>query len=205
MNITGRSTSSERPREIADWLITLIRAGVYPPMSQLPSLATLATAMVSDHVAVARALRLLDQQDFIAVRHGVRPVVLATVPVPVLAPADLSRLLTRLKPLVLPDTDLSGTGIAEMCRRARARWATRSFALAREQAEIFGALATAAHHLIPLAAEKHPHHPDVLTPLRRAAVTALAEDPPTVAARSWRTACLGAAVREVLVLAGVAC
>ncbi|MCX5395578.1 hypothetical protein [Streptomyces sp. NBC_00102] len=194
----------DRPTEIADWVITLIRAGVYPPMSQLPARAKLAVALVSDQNAVARAVRLLRESEFILVERGARPVVLATLPVTVTAPPELSGLLGRLEPLALPRTDLSGTGIKEMCRRSRARWATRSFSFPRERSEIFGALATAAHHLIPIVAEQHAHHPDVLALLRTAAVTALAEDPTTVAAQVWRSACLGAAVRELLPLAGVA-
>lgn len=194
----------DRPTEIADWIVTLIRAGVYPPMSQLPARAKLAVAMVSDQNAVAMAVRFLREREFILVERGARPVVLATLPEPVTAPPDLSSLLMRLKPLTLPRTDLSGTGIKEMCRRSRARWATRSFSIPRERVEIFGALVTAAHHLIPVVAEENSHHPDALTLLRRAAVTALAEDPTTVSAKAWRAACLGAAVRELLPLAGVA-
>lgn len=194
----------DRPTQIAAWLRVLIQAGVYPPGSNLPPRPDLARGLVSPPPFVTRALHLLHDDSVITPsrKRGVRPTVQTTLPFPVVPPPDLDSLFPRLLTLALPDADLSHTGIRQMCNRSHTWWRSRLTPHPETLRHTHRALAAAAEFLIPLAQSRHPNNPDVYATLRRTAVTALAAVPSDSGGQSWRAACLGAAVLEVLNLAG---
>ena len=63
-------------QQIADDLQSQITTGHYRPGDQLPSLAQLCQHYQVSQVTVSSALAVLDQQQLIAVRHGLRSLVL---------------------------------------------------------------------------------------------------------------------------------
>jgi DNA-binding GntR family transcriptional regulator len=75
----GVSRRDRRPvyQQIADDLLGQIATGRYIPGDELPSLAELCTTYRVSKVTASSALAVLDQQGLIAVRHGLRSVVLA--------------------------------------------------------------------------------------------------------------------------------
>ena len=64
-------------KQIADDLLDQITTGRYTPGDELPSLAELCDTYRVSKVTASSALTVLDQQGLIAVRHGLRSVVLA--------------------------------------------------------------------------------------------------------------------------------
>jgi DNA-binding GntR family transcriptional regulator len=72
------SRRDRRPvyQQIADDLLGQITTGRYAPGDQLPSLAQLCDTYQVSKVTASSALTVLDQQGLIAVRHGLRSVVL---------------------------------------------------------------------------------------------------------------------------------
>lgn len=64
-------------QQIADDLLGQITTGRYTPGDELPSLAELCDTYRVSKVTASSALTVLDQQGLIAVRHGLRSVVLA--------------------------------------------------------------------------------------------------------------------------------
>ncbi|MGH3708416.1 MAG: GntR family transcriptional regulator [Pseudonocardiaceae bacterium] len=73
------SRRDRRPvyQQIADDLLGQITTGRYTPGDELPSLAELCDTYRVSKVTASSALTVLDQQGLIAVRHGLRSVVLA--------------------------------------------------------------------------------------------------------------------------------
>lgn len=63
-------------QQIADELCQQITEGLYPPGAQLPTLAELCHTYRVSKVTASSALTVLDHQGLIAVRHGLRAVVL---------------------------------------------------------------------------------------------------------------------------------
>lgn len=202
IHVAYRSEAVDRPDQIAAWLCVLIQAGVYPPGSKLPTRLALGRALVSAQPFVADGLQLLHEQNVVTNRNGVRTVVRPTLPFPVVPPPDVDSLLPRLWDMALPGMDLSPTGIRAVCHRAHTWWRSRLAPHPETLHHTLRTLAAAAEYLLPLAAGQHPNNPDVHATLRRTAVTALAAGPSNSDGQIWRAACLGAAVREVLDLAG---
>lgn len=75
----GVSRRDRRPvyQQIADDLLYQITTGRYTPGDQLPSLQQLCKTYQVSKVTASSALAALDHQGLIAVRHGLRSVVLA--------------------------------------------------------------------------------------------------------------------------------
>jgi DNA-binding GntR family transcriptional regulator len=74
----GVSRRDRRPvyQQIADDLLHQITTGAYSPGDQLPTLAELAHTYQVSKVTASSALTVLDHQGLIAVRHGLRSIVL---------------------------------------------------------------------------------------------------------------------------------
>jgi DNA-binding GntR family transcriptional regulator len=74
----GVSRRDRRPvyQQIADDLLHQITTGGYSPGDELPSLAELCQTYGVSKVTASSALTVLDHQGLIAVRHGLRAVVL---------------------------------------------------------------------------------------------------------------------------------
>ncbi|HBF84505.1 MAG TPA: GntR family transcriptional regulator [Streptomyces sp.] len=202
IRVVTREEATDRPEQIAAWLSVLIQAGVYPPGSKLPVLTDLSRALLSPPPFVSRALHLLHETDVVTHRHGMRTTVRVTLPFDAVTPPDVHSLLPMLWNVALPDVDLSHTGIRETCHRPHTWWRRRLTPHPDSLEHTLRALAAAAEYLLPLVAQLHPDNPEVHASLRRTAVTALAIRPPTSEGQVWRVACLGAAVLEVLHLAG---
>lgn len=66
-------------QQIADDLLEQITQGRYPPGAQLPTLAELCHTYRVSKVTASSALTVLDHRGLIAVRHGLRSVVLPPV------------------------------------------------------------------------------------------------------------------------------
>ncbi|ARF73775.1 hypothetical protein B7C62_17005 [Kitasatospora albolonga] len=194
--VAGRRAPVDRPGQIADWLRHLIKAGVYPPCMTLPALTVLSRALASAAVDVTRALGILEGEGVLIRRTGVRPRVRPALPFPVSPPPSVEALLTRLDVVAPSDADLSTYGIGEACRRAHTWWSHRMNPPQSALDSATGALTAAVAHLVPLVMAQHSDgYVDAV--VRRAAVSALAP-PPGPEARLWRTACLSAAVRDLL-------
>ncbi|HWU06468.1 MAG TPA: GntR family transcriptional regulator [Streptomyces sp.] len=202
IRIAGRSVAVDRPAQIAAWLRVLIQAGVYQPSHHLPTRPALTLMLVARPHDVTRAIHLLHEEGVTSPSRGGRACLRAKLPFPVVPAPDMESLISRLATLALPDTNLSHTAIGDMCRRARTQWHGRRAPDPQALHRMRRALAAAAEHLLPMAATRYPNDPYVYAVLRRTAVTALATVPPDRLDQCWRTACLGAAVREVLVLLG---
>lgn len=202
IRVAMREEATDRPEQIAAWLSVLIQAGVYPPESKLPALPDLARALVSPPPFVSRALHLLHDTGVVTHHRGMRTAVRPVLPFDVSSPPGVHSLLPLLWTVALPDVDLSHTGIRETCHRPYVWWRSRLAPHPDSLEHALRALAAAAEYLLPLVAQQYPDNPEVHATLRRTAVTALAVRPPTSEGRIWRAACLGAAVLEVLHLAG---
>lgn len=72
------SRRDRRPvyQQIADDLLHEITTGRYTPGDELPTLAELCRTYQVSKVTASSALTVLDHQGLIAIRHGLRPVVL---------------------------------------------------------------------------------------------------------------------------------
>ncbi|MEU8560568.1 GntR family transcriptional regulator [Streptomyces cyaneofuscatus] len=202
IRVAGSKEVVDRAVQIAAWLRLLIQAGVYPPASPLPARTLLSRALVSAPPDVTSALRQLDKEKVLVCLRGTRPVVRPEPPFLVASPPEMASLLSRLGVAALPDTDLSHTGIREICHRAHSWWHSRITPHPETLHHTVRALTAAAEYLIPLAVRRYPDDPEVHATLRRAAVTALAVCSPDSDSQIWRAACLGAAVLEILNLAG---
>ncbi|WP_093763200.1 GntR family transcriptional regulator [Streptomyces sp. BpilaLS-43] len=202
IRVVTRQETTDRPERIAAWLSVLIQSGVYTPGSRLPALPKLARALVSPTSFVSGALGLLHDTGVVTRHRGMPTTVRPTLPFGAVTPPDVHSLLPMLWNVALPDVDLSHTGIRETCHRTYTWWRSRLAPHPDSLDHTLRALAAAAEYLLPLVAQRHPDNVEVHATLRRTAVTALAVRPPTSEGRIWRAACLGAAVLEVLHLAG---
>lgn len=198
VRIAVRRPAPAATQRVADWLHELIRAGVHPPHSALPSRQTLARAMVTPPSVVTSALRLLADENVITLGWQ-RPTVTWTPDLP--GAPDLVDLRSRLAAIGLPPGAPDFSSIRQTCSLTRTWWTRRTVPHPDKHRATFGELAAATADLMPMAAFRHAHNPDALTILRRAAVTALADWPSDPYGQVWRTACLGASVREVTLLA----
>ncbi|MFK0120138.1 GntR family transcriptional regulator [Streptomyces sp. NPDC090994] len=198
--VTGSTVTQSRPEQIAVWLRFLIRSGVYPPGTALPCLQTLARSLVSSTPDVVSALRLLADQQVLAVRHGRRPVVRTTLPFPVANPPDLDGLTRELRERAAPGPPPTAETVLAACRQTHAWWSSRAFPPRREVDVHFTTLITACAGLVDQAITRPFGHRDMQALLRQTAVTALTAQPTAEWERTWRSACLGALVRDLHLL-----
>ncbi|MGW2840593.1 hypothetical protein ACWCWD_22720 [Streptomyces sp. NPDC001493] len=199
VRVAVRRPAPAATERIAGWLHELIRAGVHPPHSALPERQKLSLAMVAPVAVVTSALRLLANESVIVMDGTQRPTVTWAPDLP--GAPDLRSLLSRLAEMKLPRAALDLSDIRKACSLTHNWWHTRNVPDPDKHLQVFLGLAAAAEHLLPFAAQRHPRNPEVLPILRRAAVTALADRPVDPYEQVWRTALLGAAVREVSKLA----
>ncbi|MFF2650450.1 GntR family transcriptional regulator [Streptomyces sp. NPDC058045] len=190
----------DRVAQTADWLRLLIQAGVYLPAHPLPTRSVLGRALVTPEAIVTQAIGALHVEKIVTAYRGSRVIVRPELPFKAAEPPDLDRLVRRLEAAALPDADLRPTRIRELCQQSRTWWHTRFTPHPEVLTQTFRALVAAAAHLVPLAASRYPGYQEVQPVLRRTAVTALTELPQDSDTKVWRTAVLGAAVREVLIL-----
>ncbi|MFL0026058.1 GntR family transcriptional regulator [Streptomyces sp. NBUL23] len=203
IRVTGTPTGRpERSAQVAQWLRTLIREGVYPPGSALPRVADLARPLVTPTPVISSAVALLDDEGTVRSGLGVRAVVLHPCAA-VAAPLNLTTVDRRLTLAGWAGSDTSPQKVRETCRRARGWWHHRITPAPDRVPHTHRTLTSMAAQLIPAA---HAHHqtPKAEATMRRAAVTALAPQPDGAQAQLWRTACLAAAVLELQELAGIA-
>ncbi|MEV7279738.1 GntR family transcriptional regulator [Streptomyces sp. NPDC093111] len=184
-------TVHDRPVQIAALLRTLIRAGVYPPETHLPSLVPLARALVSSAPDVSAALRTLQEEGAVIRGSWVRPTVHPAPPFRVQPPCDPDVLVDRLRDVVAPDADLSPFGIRMACKQAQGWWRARISPEPTVLEHTRRCLTAATVHLI----EQGPDDREAHTRLRRAATLVLAG---TSSDYLWRTACLAVVVLEIL-------
>lgn len=190
------TAQDDRPAQIAALLRTFIQAGVYPPNTHLPTLVPLARALVSSAPDVMAALRALQDEGAVIRGAWVRPTVHPAPPFPVQSPPGPDVLVDRLRDVAAADADLSPLGIRKSCKRAQNWWRTRISPDPTALDHTRRCLIAAALHLI----EQGPDDRDTHTLLHRIAVLV-----PTSASPDylWRTACLAAAVLELLALRNV--
>ncbi|WP_145502610.1 GntR family transcriptional regulator [Streptomyces sp. CFMR 7] len=202
IRVTGTPAGRpERSVQVAQWLRTLIREGVYPPGSALPRVADLARPLVTPTPVISSAVALLDDEGAVRSGLGVRAVVVQNPGFAVAAPLDLTTVDRRLTLAGWAGSDTSPQRVRETCRRARSWWHHRITPAPDRVPHTHRTLTSMAAQLIP-AAHNHHQTPTAKATMRRAAVTALAPQPEAPQEQLWRTACLAAAVLELQELAG---
>ncbi|MFI0878842.1 hypothetical protein ACH4TM_31215 [Streptomyces parvus] len=202
IRVTGTPAGRmERSVQVAQWLRTLIRKGVYPPGSALPRVADLARPLVTPIPVISSAVALLDDEGTVRSGLGVRAVVVQEPGFAVAAPLDLTTVDRRLTLAGWAGSDTSPQRVRETCRRARSWWHHRIAPAPGRVSHTHRTLTSMAARLIPAAHAHHQPHQAQAT-MRRAAVTALTPQPEVPQEQLWRTACLAAAVLELQELAG---
>ncbi|MFD8062553.1 GntR family transcriptional regulator [Streptomyces cyaneofuscatus] len=202
IRVTGAPEGrTERSVQVAQWLRTLIREGVYPPGSALPRVTDLPRPLVTPRPVISSAMALLDDEGTVRSGVGGRAIVVQDPGFAVAAPLDLTTVDRRLALAGWAGSDTSPQRVRETCRRARGWWNHRVTPAPGRVPHTHRTLISMAAHLIPAA---HAHHqtPQAEATMRRAAVTALAPQPACANTQLWRTACLAAAVLELQELAG---
>ncbi|MFD8912758.1 GntR family transcriptional regulator [Streptomyces sp. NPDC059575] len=197
--VAGEAIKPDRPAQIAGWLRVLIRAGVYPPYSELPTSQPLARGLVAKVQDVSAALHVLASEEILNCRRGRRPLVKPWLPIDVAPPPEIADLAQELRGLATGDVDLSSSNVRMTCHRARVWWHSRLTPAPDQLENTFRTLVGAALDLFEFFLETRDASQDVDTDtlLRRTGVTALAKMPDDVQERVWRTACLAVAVLEV--------
>ncbi|CAO0836962.1 GntR family transcriptional regulator [Streptomyces microflavus] len=200
--VTGAPAGrSERSAQVAQWLRTLIREGVYPPGSALPRVADLTRPLVTPRPVISSAVALLYDERTVRSGVGNRAVVVRDPGFAVAAPLALTTVGLRLTLAGSAGSDTSPQRVRETCRRARSWCHHRITPAPGRVPHTHRTLTSMAAHLIPAP---HAHHqtPQAEATMRRAAVTALAPQPDDPQEQLRRTACLAAAVLELQDLAG---
>ncbi|MGV9427958.1 GntR family transcriptional regulator [Streptomyces sp. NPDC003656] len=201
--VAGEARKPDRPAQIAGWLRVLIRAGVYPPYSELPTSQPLARGLVAKVQDVSAALHVLAAEEILNCRRGRRPLVKPWLPIDVAPPPEIADLAQEMRGLVTEEVDLSSANVRMTCHRARVWWHSRLTPAPDQLENTFRTLVGAALDLFEFFLETRDscQDADTDTLLRRTGVTALAKMPDDVQERVWRTACLAVAVLEVQVAA----
>ncbi|MFD4123831.1 GntR family transcriptional regulator [Streptomyces globisporus] len=204
IRVTGTPAGrTERSVQVAQWLRTLIREGVYPPGSALPRVTDLPRLLVTPRPVISSAMALLGDEGTVRSGVGGRALVVQDPGFAVAAPLDLTTVDRLLTLAGWAGSDTSPRRVRETGRRARTWWQHRITPAPGRVPHTHRTLTSMAAHLIPAA---HAHHqtPQAEATMRRAAVTALAPQPEAAQEQLWRTACLAAAVLELQDLAGTA-
>ncbi|WP_345616702.1 hypothetical protein [Streptomyces ziwulingensis] len=196
--VAGSATRESRSEQIAAWLRFLIRSGVYPPGTVLPSQLVLARILVSSGPDVVGAQRLLADQQVLVARHGRRCSVRRVPAIPVDDPPVLADLVRALRARSAPGPQPTAEATLAACRQTHAWWSRRTIPPPRETADRTATLTAACADLVSRAALAHAQDQEVQAMLRHTAVTALAEHPEDGWEQTWRAACLGALVRLLL-------
>ncbi|MFJ8676752.1 GntR family transcriptional regulator [Streptomyces sp. NPDC093589] len=199
VRVPGPHPGNDRPQQLAWLMRELVAAGVYPQETVLPPLKQLARVLVTTQEDLTEALCLLVEDGTLERTPHRRPVVRGTVTAassatrPLLRPADVAK-----------DVDLSAAGIREAALRAGAWWSTRLTPSSSQHGCCIDHLCAAGHHLAArarcfLSAAGAAEHPDVEQVIARVEATAAAVSHLEFSGLSlWTTACLAAAVRELL-------
>ncbi|MBT2412068.1 GntR family transcriptional regulator [Streptomyces sp. ISL-12] len=198
--VTVNAVHQSRPEQIAAWLRFLVRSGVYPPGTALPGLQTLARSLVSSTPDVVSALRLLADEDVLVARQGRRCAVRTVLPFPVAEPPRLDGLARKLRDRATPGPPPTDDTVLAACRQTHAWWSSRAIPPRREVDVHVATLITACAGLVDQASTRPFGHRDMQALLRQTAVTALTEQPTDEWERTWRSACLGALVRDLHLL-----
>ncbi|BAU88098.1 gntR family transcriptional regulator [Streptomyces laurentii] len=185
-----------------DLLRVLVSAGVYPPVSSLPTQQELSRLLVTEKPVVSRALHQLHEEGFLSVQQGLRAVVRPVPPAPVSAPPTLQSLVGRLRSAAPSSTDLDRAAIRASCHRAKVWWHRRLVPHTESLRNVRQSLVAAAADLLPLAARRHPNDPAAYAVLGLTVTAALHDLPAEREIEAWRLACVANAVLGVLDLAG---
>ncbi|MCX5103623.1 GntR family transcriptional regulator [Streptomyces sp. NBC_00439] len=197
--VGGTSPSAGRATDVAAWLTALIQAGVYPAGTPLPPIPRLSTAFVAHKTDVRAALRILQQSRVVQCRRKAVARVEMALPFPADAPPDPLRLAKRLRTTKsAPDLDFD-TAVSAAARRARNWWRSRTNVDPDVLSRHIDVMRLMAGHLLPMATSQVTCCEDEVV-LRRAAVTACLPWPEEAKGRSWRAACLGTALTELLLI-----
>ncbi|MFJ5938603.1 hypothetical protein [Streptomyces sp. NPDC093071] len=201
--VAGSAAPVERPTQIAAWLRTLIQARVYLPQSPLPARLMLARDFLATSRDTGAALRILGAEKVLKRSTAYRPVVRADLPFPLdPGPFNLGARVEELRGKAITGITFPFSEVRATCRQVQVWWRVRHTPRPDVLERVFRTLITAAAYGIPRVVELYPSAPDadVRTVLRRTAITALADLPADPLEHLWRTACLAAAVLQVLVL-----
>jgi DNA-binding GntR family transcriptional regulator len=191
--VPSPSDVTVRATEIASWLTTLIELGAYPVGVCLPRSVDLARSLVSATPDVTGALRRLEDSGLL-VRRGRRPVVAAEVSPQPLSLRSVINELAALSPVsVTPERVRETAGITHNW------WSCRSFPPPGTVHMVFQMMRAMTGRL--LTEVRHdPQEQEARSVPLRAAATAIAPWPATSRAQTWRAACPGTALLELLSL-----
>jgi DNA-binding FadR family transcriptional regulator len=191
-SVPAPSGDADHPTEIARWLTTLVEHGVYPADGCLPPHGNLARSLVSSVSHVNTALRQLRRSGLLNVRSG-GPATVAGAPARLV---DIQSVITQARSH--PSVPATPARIRASATAARQWWLHRD-APPPEKAELlFRTLQGMTAALLPAAPSLTALSPEAREAVLRAAVTATAPLPGSPQERTWRTACLGAALLDVL-------
>ncbi|GGU65007.1 hypothetical protein GCM10010211_32640 [Streptomyces albospinus] len=220
LSATGRarlagSGRTDRPQQIADWLRELIAVGAYPPGTQLPIRSVLARNLVSAEPPISAAIRLLIDDGTLICYPGQRPIVRPGHPHAGTKVTAFARAFAQLPGPGGP-VDPSDTRIREVVRVAQSWWKARLSPHPTTLEHYLAQLIGIARHLMTRAGVpdlRIPAYGDRQSPLDRRATQ---ERPDSVIVRIivgatsatqagpehrvWHTACLAAAVHDLLKL-----
>ncbi|NYV72813.1 GntR family transcriptional regulator [Streptomyces sp. UH6] len=190
-SVAAPAPAASRPETVARWLTALIEHGVYPPGRRLPRRPDLARSLVSSTAHVTAAVHQLRNSGLLTVASG-HATVAATAAA---QPLDVQSVITQLPPAPAAET---AADIRRTAAAAHQLWLHQVVPSPNELRHVFRTLQRTTAGLLSAATPLTDLDRETQTAVRRAAATAIAPLPASPQERTWRTACLGAALLDVL-------